>query len=269
MMAMTPPCTQPRLCMQSTCARCRWKLYGKRWRRSQWGLLDTSRPELGTWMTAGFGHGGQWGLGCQACDKVEGNVPPAMRPWVEHTVTNPTTLQTSHLKRHAESAFHRHSAAALGQRVVGPTPQARDFQRVFDHVVLHGAAANKGLPDIGGGKKIRKMVQCLAEALLDKDRKFVMSAASISLLRDARHGVVAVRYVAVNDELEVRDGLLGTTSRLNRFGVGGEALLRATSFLFKRFATRRAGIMPIFVRKVWRSLRAKTHMVGVADVRLD
>ena len=57
--------------------------------------------------------------------------------------------------------------------------------------------------------KIAKMRWCLAEAARTLDRRFLKTAASVTLFQDGRHGKLLVRFKGSNGQLVTRRGVLG------------------------------------------------------------
>ena len=72
-------------------------------------------------------------------------------------------------------------------------------------------------------RKELKMAWCLAEGVKVLDQRAIQSASLIALMRDERHGRVAVRFRTVSSDLSVRSGFLGQ----GRFeGTGAEQLVK-------------------------------------------
>ena len=108
------------------------------------------------------------------------------------------------------------------------------------------------------------MSMCLAEAMLQGDRAAMLEAKSITLLRDARKGTVAVRFVLVNNRLKVRAGLLGVVGHLSRFGNGPLGLLQTTKHLMHQFATTLPPTSATQLHApVLKAIRRRCHMVTV------
>ena len=113
-------------------------------------------------------------------------------------------------------------------------------------------------------QKTIQMVLALAEGVLEADRAHIKDSVSISLMRDVRKGLAAVRFIAVTKNLVVRSGLLGVAGHLHRFGVGAQGLLQTTNHIINNFATaNRSTSSENFDNDVRRSLRKHTHMVTV------
>ena len=87
-------------------------------------------------------------------------------------------------------------------------------------------------------QKTIQMVLALAEGLLETDRAHIKDYVSISLMRDVRKGLAAVRFVAVSKNLVVRSGLLGVSGHLHRFGVGAQGLLQTTNHIINNFSLK-------------------------------
>ena len=61
------------------------------------------------------------------------------------------------------------------------------------------------------------MICALSEGMFEDERQHMRDAASVSLMRDVRKGLAAIRYVAVKQDLTVRSGLLGVARNLQQF----------------------------------------------------
>lgn len=169
-------------------------------------------------------------------------------------------MNAHELKRHAKCAYH--TKASSGVMIDACSPTRDDFLKVLRGVSQHGYIAGSGLSEVGSSKKIRKMIICLAEAIFQADRAFVLAAKSITILRDVRKGTVAIRFVAVDKALRVHSGLLGCANHMARFGSGSSGLLQSTNHLFTKFASNSDPPHALNL-KVRQRLRAYTHIVAV------
>ena len=108
-----------------------------------------------------------------------------------------------------------------------------DFLRVIEGV-SKGVSPEAGIPHLGGGKKIRRMLSCLAKAMWEKDREFLKDAESIAFTRDESHGRLVVRFTAAKANLTTRSGLFGQA----RFaGSSGQNIADATAAMLRAMAT--------------------------------
>ena len=79
------------------------------------------------------------------------------------------------------------------------------------------------------------MAWCLAKGVKVLDQRAIQSASLIALMRDERHGRVAVRFRTVSSDLSVRSGFLGQ----GRFeGTGADNLSKTTLNIMKRACSR-------------------------------
>ena len=79
------------------------------------------------------------------------------------------------------------------------------------------------------------MAWCLAEGLKALGQRFVGKASHISVMRDERHGRLAMRFVAVAPDLTTRSGFLG---QARQAGAGADNVSLATWAVMKRFCSR-------------------------------
>ena len=108
-----------------------------------------------------------------------------------------------------------------------------DFLRVIEGV-SKGVSPEAGIPHLGGGKKIRRMLSCLAKAMWEKDREFLKDAEVIAFTRDESHGRLVVRFTAAKANLTTRSGLFGQA----RFaGSSGQNIADATEAMLRAMAT--------------------------------
>ena len=222
--------------------------------------MSPSDPASGSWLTVRH-TGGSWGLGCKLCTEAAkaSPVPPGLEAHATGTVNKASALQPLHLRRHARTKFHTAAckSAATGE-LVG-VPSSVEFRTVLDHVVNHNSAAgHDGIPSVGDGSKVRSMIMCLAEACKRTDQVFMKGLRSMALIRDARHGRLSIRFVAVNDQLECRSGLLGYAIG---FGSSSEDILAATRHVMETFSTKYHGFKcPVLVPQLLHAIR---HVIVV------
>ena len=185
-------------------------------------------------------------------------IPSQIRPYARLTATS---LKTEHLKRHVRSKFHK--LAAKRQFADAVAPKCADFLKVLHLVTRHaGSVGADGISEVGGKMKVNKMVIALAEAMYQKDRSAISKAMTVTILRDVRKSMCAIRFVSVDRYLKQHSGLLGAATHLARFGHGGEGLLNTSDHLFKQFATV-AVPGGQFNDNVYNRLRHRCHIVCV------
>ena len=165
------------------------------------------------------------------------------------------------LQKHAASKAHKQSTAIYLKQsddANAAAPPIPDFKEVWDMVVSKGAAASmKGLKNVGGGMKIRKMIGCLAIGRKSKYQRFLAHATSITLIRDVADGKMALRFVAVNQKLERMTGLLGIHRMAD---ASSEKLVTATASVLKRFCTTKSGRL---LKWLERRIRRYVHCITV------
>ena len=188
--------------------------------------------------------GGKWHLRCQHCFEV---VPKSIG------------TKHCHVLRHQCTKLHKRRISHKGANPkLIKAPSVDHFQKVLTHVRL-GHAERQKIEDLGGSTKIKKMRDCLAEALFSKDRKALRQAARISLVRDMRKGRLLIRFVCVDSKLRIRRGTLGIR---RNFGHSSVAILKATGDILKKAATIcRCVQQPVLDRKLLRHIRKTTTMI--------
>lgn len=172
------------------------------WERNRWKWQKkTLIPVINTsWLSlsdAGF-------FGCVICKMTKQNNEYANFEVVAHNFNN--------MKRHASSKQH---LQALGQLQLIDVPADEDapsvesFEAVARGRMKGPVALRHGETGVGGRKKITHMVQCLGAAIVELDRRFLASAATITLHTDVRKLKLLVRFRAANLTLDSKRGILG------------------------------------------------------------
>lgn len=136
-----------------------------------------------------------------------------------------------------------------------------DFLKVIEGV-CKGVSPEAGIPGVGGGKKIRRMLSCLAKAMWQKDREFLKDAESIAFTRDESHGRLVVRFTAAKANLTTRSGLFGQS----RFaGSSGQNIADATAAMLEAMATplQNKGGGGDVDKALFDALRHKVEMLSV------
>jgi hypothetical protein len=133
------------------------------------------------------------------------------------------------LRRHAQSQFHQKAAAAYlsGAQSAG-APDPSTFKRVIDHVCKHSGSAGAGITSLGGGRKVLRILKALATASLERDQEFAKRCKSWCMIRDSRKARLCIRYVMVDNQLNVRRGILGLARGR---GSNAESIVSATNFI--------------------------------------
>ena len=105
-------------------------------------------------------------------------------------------------RKHASLPYHKlavlkHFGLTQPEHGAGiEAPSESQFESVWQHVAEKGCAPSAGIDGVGGGKKVTKMAQCLAEGNRELDRDFMRKASMLSLKRDERAGRLAVHFRA-------------------------------------------------------------------------
>ena len=151
------------------------------------------------------------------------------------------------LRRHHQSASHLKSIATfLGkplQYVAFTAPLVESFKQMF--CAFHeGRAARSGfdLPSGHVGRtKANLMLWCLNEALLERDREFLVQSSCLMIMRDERRGRLHFRFRGASSLLIVSAGYLGQSVGHTPDALG---IRDATMQVIKRFCTRRSNPPP-------------------------
>ena len=174
--------------------------------------------KLAPWLTSS----GDTHLGCSICAlgvSMSPNVDAASCPWASGRIET-ATCQLGRLYKHEASKKHRsfaeliknhHNIASGPGACSGPSvaehlaPSICKFMAVLESLRSAGATCMTGI----GSLKIRKMLQCLAEAKREYVRQSLIEAESISVTQDVRSPQLLVRYTACNADLNRTSSVLG------------------------------------------------------------
>ena len=106
----------------------------------------------------------------------------------------------------AVRAVNGGDAAAEGS--ISVAPPAAFFKKVWEGA--RKTASLKDASEDAGRFKNKKIIGLLAHAMKAKDREFLQKATVVSLVRDASHNRLAIRFVATDPNvLVLRKGILG------------------------------------------------------------
>mmetsp|Transcript_152060 Transcript_152060/g.265051 ORF Transcript_152060/g.265051 Transcript_152060/m.265051 type:complete len:1079 (-) Transcript_152060:116-3352(-) len=153
-------------------------------------------------------------------------------------------VQLSLLSHHSRSKNHKAAVQSFLMLDVGPrgkstagSPAAEDFASFWDSIQA-GSSCRKGAQVCKSEEKATMMLWCLAEAMKRKDLGFIRHAKSICVHRDAACGRLVHKYSAVDQNMHLRQGLLGvqkiTTKDYDRSAQG---ISLATQRAIKEFCT--------------------------------
>ena len=202
-------------------AKAKWISLGTKWCE----LLPVSvdQPQLGSWLDV---KQQPWGVGCKVCKETG-----VSSPFASYSINKVGQLQRINLMKHHQCKAHKAAVKIwLKERgCIGPSPEAapsvNQFQELMECFDKKRSLTQKEL----------KMAWCLAEGLKALEQRFVGKASHICLMRDERHGRLAIRFVAVAADLTTRSGFLG---QARQAGTGADNVTLATWAVMKRFCSR-------------------------------
>lgn len=178
-------------------------------------------------------------LGCTVCSQ-------SLNPRASSTPLGSFSLAATQrglrlidLCRHTESDVHQKALLEFLQIATGPTsrsvegaPSISDFLAVWDAL----CKGQRTVDSVGQYERLKKLQWCLWEAIKEQDRKFLLTnGVVVTLLRDERQGRIALRFIAVDQHMEVKRGILGQTKI---FGTGAEEINRATKHVVESLMTK-------------------------------
>ena len=148
-------------------------------------------------------------------------------PFASYSMTKKGQLQNCNLMKHHKSKAHK---AAVKEWLkeggcVGPSPDAAPSLSQFQEL-MECFGEKRSLT-----QKELQMAWCVAEGLKALDQKFIAKSSHISLMRDERHGRLAIRFMAVAPDLTTRSGFLG---QARQAGTGADNVSLATWAVMKR-----------------------------------
>ena len=186
-------------------------------------LISDGQPELGSWLDA---KQQPWGVGCKVCKETG-----VSNPFASYSLTKIGQLQRSNLMKHHKSKAHKAVVKEWLKEggCVGPSPDAAPSLSQFQEL-MESFGQKTSL-----GQKELQMAWCLAEGLKALDQKFLAKSSHISLIRDERHGRLAIRFTAGAPDLTTRHGFLGQTKEA---GTGADNVSLATWAVMKRACSR-------------------------------
>ncbi|CAK0809178.1 unnamed protein product [Prorocentrum cordatum] len=190
--------------------------------------IDHAQPKLGTWLDSKRAKG--LGAGCKICRAAGFTTSP----FGAYEVRPNGAIQVCSLQKHAQCAEHKAAVAAFlaGNLDVAAysvmRPKWDEFKQVADDIVAGGSLGH-------GTIARRRILRCLKEALCADDREALKPARAISLFRDERKGRLAVRYRAVNQNLDEFSGTLGQE---RDFGTGATKIMESTFRIIERMCTK-------------------------------
>lgn len=193
----------------------------------------------------------KFGVGCSVCrqaietGKLKG-FSQAGQDWRSCSVTGYLSLQTRRLEKHESSRDHVRAAGSHRLEDPCSAPRLKDFHELLAHV-RKSPIGTSGISSVGGQKKCRKLLWCVAEARRESKRAIFQSAdgagaengkflCSTTLFQDARRGSLSLRFTAANSKLERLEGSFGVADLGEKLDSVG--IMHATMAVLQNFSTR-------------------------------
>ena len=182
----------------------KWAALGLKW-GSQFPI-SRFQSELGTWLDT---RAKPWGVGCKVCNQNR-----LVSIFANYEVTKPSQMQKINFQKHQKTKAHLGAVRDYLHRTGGcsgqsgwsghspanpsseggclgpPSTLAPSCQEFSDFIGKFGKSTTLT-------RKELKMAWCLAEGVKVLDQRAIQSASLIALMRDERHGRVAVRFRSV------------------------------------------------------------------------
>ena len=215
-------------CRATACSRCSWIRNKEKWSKicGPWlgARLDLERQT--------FGVGCSWcseGLQSKAVQSVGLGAARNMG-FAKFEITGEgAPLKLQRLQKHATTPGHL-AVASLRDGCHVPEDQAMpprsDWAAVMDATLTGNATSIDGLPGRFGGKKMRKMQFCLADAKRDITTRHLMDAVTVAISQDVRKTRYLLRYKLALPNLEVHTGVLDVRREVSDGVLNGADLLR-------------------------------------------
>ena len=243
----THPLSKQRSHLKS-CAECHYRKFHRRWT----SLLGSPQ-----WLECRKTSSGSWGVGCVICAGLLKAMKAGLADQVPKTtfqcsnffafaefkVCGRQSMQLSRFKRHAQSKGHAVALSFLKREGMAEfldatAPGREKFRALLTHVRQRGS--RRFVQDVGTGRKVQRMIWCLAEARRERWRDFARQAKTIALHQDKGRGVQLVRFTGTDDTFRRCAGILGMQTM---FG-GHREIVEATREILKRFCTPGHGKPP-------------------------
>ena len=216
-------------CAGDRCAACYWH-------RNSQALLD-QHPWLEAFDEPGFR------VGCSLRRKKYGDQNKALCKgggWRSGLVTGYGSLQPRALEKHAGSREHQNALGEDPDLDSAGTPDEDGFQELLKHC-QRSVIGKSGLANVGGQKKCRKMIWCLAEAFREwrqgvgvDQQKLIFST---TLFQDARKGRLCVRFASASSAAERLSGHIWTVDAAKDFSLDAIGAAKATKAAVRLFCT--------------------------------
>ena len=163
--------------------------------------------------------------------------------WGSCGITAYSSLQVRSLLKHQNSETHESATGMKSDLDSCRAPSKSDFQSLLNHVKKN-TVGRDGISSVGGHKKCRKMMWCLAEANRQKKRHHFRAGkgvdgndfqSSTTIYQDCRKGKLQVRFTSASSRLEKIDGHVGTVDLAKNFSLDAIGIMQGTMFALERF----------------------------------
>lgn len=217
------------------CPQCKYAALVSTW-TSKLLIPGVEPPQSWLASTRDLGTTHGWGVGCVVC-ALHGSDPD--NHYAAFKINSVKTLQFGNLFRHMSTPGH---LAALRSRLsggvctdTGSAPTADEFKYVWECTRRSRSVADDSEQRCNiGAFKARHMEFCLAESVRGIYRSHIRHAGSMTISQDGTEGRHCARFTASTRSLHTLHGILGLAVG---FGSGAQAIVDATSGIFKKFCT--------------------------------
>ena len=163
------------------------------------------------------------GVGCKVCLAFKQHMRKSgksliggklMRTFADCTLQSPAAVQTSHLKRHGNSAWHRSAIAWAAKGDRGAIAEIAKFapsRSIFASLWRHVKAGNTRMviDKIGKRLKVKKVAWCLAEAIRNRNRQLLSKCETAAIYQDKKDSEMSMRFACSDANLQTAFGYVG------------------------------------------------------------
>ena len=193
-----------------------------------------------------------FGVGCSLCrkasaDQAHKKLSRGALQWRQVEIISYLSLQPRRLRKHEASFEHQQaSRPGLPTQASMLAPTAVQFQDLLSHARKATVGAD-GIPKVGGQKKCRRMLWCLAEARREEHRDMFRAGPGVdggelvqstTLFSDARRGILSLRFTTANSRLEQQQGFFGAVSLSEECSSDAVGLMKGMMLILRNFCTR-------------------------------
>ena len=187
-------------------------------------------------------------MGCSVCRSKYGDAKKALCQgggWRAGLISGYTSLQPRALQKHADSSEHLLAVGEDPDLQGAGAPHEDSFAQLLKHCQL-SVIGRSGLASVGGQKKCRKMIWCLAEGYRMIKRQHWRDGqgvdnkpllTSTTLFQDARKGQLCVRFSTANSAVEQMSGHMWTVDAAKEFSLDSVGVASATKAAVRLFCT--------------------------------